>query len=139
MYKLPSEVNALLKQIERDLIVVFRITDGGNAIFAEVNEPFIDFHTKLGMALTKKDLIGIDMEDYFRFHLGFGNEQVESRMKWLDNVLESGESFSHTEVSDHPGILAMELQSVMHPIITKDNTYVVWESQLTLLTKLSDD
>lgn len=139
MYELPSQVTDLLEQIERDLVAVFCITENGNAIFAEVNDAFIKLHVDLGMELGKKDLIGIDMEDYFRFHLGFTNEQVNSRMNWLKNVLESGESIAHSEVSDHPGVLAMVLDSRMHPVETESKTHVVWESRMILQSKHEND
>ena len=135
MNQLPKEVLDRINQTTRELKVVFQISDSDNATFIYANQEFTDFHARLGLEISLDNILNTDLEDYFRFYLGFNDEQIKPRMHGLIEVVKTGESYPFKEVSDHPGVLAMELDSIYHPVKVEKATYVIWESRLTLQTK----
>ena len=130
MNQLPSKVLDRLAQTTKEMKVVFEINDAGDAIFIFANQPFVDFHTSLGVSLTMGDVLGLDLQDYFRLYLGFTNDQINGRMQSFNLAIESEESYSFKEISDHPGILVMVLDSIWDPVKVNDRQYMIWESSL---------
>ncbi len=135
MNQLPSKVLDQLAQTTKEMKVVFEINDAGDAIFIFANQTFVDFHTSLGVSLTMEDVLGLDIQDYFRLYLGFTDDQINGRLKSFRKAIESEESYWFKEISDHPGILVMVLDSIWHPVKMNGTQYMIWESSLETETR----
>lgn len=133
---LPSNIGKLLSSAEKVMNVVFEIDENGGTSFLYSNEQFVAFHLELGVKLDPTVLKDMRLEDYFRLYLGFTDDQIESRTKSLKEAVKSGTPYSFEEVSDHPNMPVLILNSAWIPLTQEGKTYVIWESSVYTQTRL---
>lgn len=100
------------------------------AVFVHVNEKFVAFHKGLGVTIIPDKICGTNLEDYFRLYLGFTEEQIQSRLSSLQQSVKTLVPHPFKEISEHPGVPVLVLDSVWRPVKTDDGVYVIWESRI---------
>ncbi|MFC2176701.1 hypothetical protein ACFLR1_07035 [Bacteroidota bacterium] len=109
--------------------VIFEINNNGDPIFRFVNQTFVEFHQALDLPLSKEDLLGTTMQLYFKKHLRFTNEEIESRKQTFNRAISTKQPYHYKEVSELPGLPVMILDSSWTPVFHEGATFVVWKSK----------
>lgn len=136
MSQVPSAVKDLSSADQEVLNAIFKMEPSGAAVFVNANTKFIAFHKNLGVTILSEDIIGTSLKDYFRVYLGFTEDQVQTRISSLEQAVKTLKPYPFKEVSEHPGVPVLVLDSVWKPIIVDACTYVIWESRVYLQSKL---
>ena len=106
-------------------------------MFVFINQKFIDFHKGLGVTVLRKDLLGAKLDDYFRLYLGFTEDQIQTRLSSLKQAVKTLTPYPFKEVSEHPGVPVLVLDSVWKPVEADDRIYIIWESRVYQQSKFS--
>ncbi len=136
MNHLPSKVTSALPLDQEVFIAVFKMDQSGSAVFEYINQKFIELHKELGVTVTLETIANTKLEDYFRVYLGFTEEQIRTRISSLKQAVRTLTPYPFKEVSEHPGVPVLVLDSAWRPISDEANVYVIWESRVYLKSEL---
>jgi hypothetical protein len=132
----PNIFDQLIEHDNERMKIIVKVISDDRFEFAYINKRFIDFHQNLSVRVTEKELMGMNIKDYFQIYLGFTEDQINQRMEVMRKAKNTDSAIPFKEVSDHPGIPVMILESIWKPLVVDDTRYLLWTSKVYTQTKV---